>query len=873
MWLVRVLRPRRIVELGTHHGYSYFSFCQAVLESGLDTNCFAVDTWSGDEHAGHYDEDVYRGVLANNGRYAHFSRLLRKTFDSALADIEDGSVDLLHIDGRHFYDDVKGDFESWLPKLSSSAVVVFHDVEVRERGFGVHKFWSEVSALRPSFYFRHGYGLGVTFWGEATPRECLDMFFTGTPPQLSPGFEDFFRASGDIMKLVFEADGLSARLSSLEERNVQMEATVAAAVADSKRAADERDALDAELLRTADQLRSAAEVNRRNDVLISTLQGDLDSARDRLAQHDEADARREQAIAELCSSLRERSTRLEGLGKELAAESDAHHKTKAEKVLTERRLSEVAENLEGARRRFNSVNTETGKLISHLELGYAHEPTAGLHMRVKWYVQYLMGDRSCRFADFKLLKGSPFFNEQYYRAVNRSALKSGTDPVSHYITKGFLEGRSPSPHFSESAYGAMYPDVKAASIPGLLHYERFGRKEGRRVTSLAEELVHSGQQHESQGEAQRRIDAPQAPAFVPPIESDSNWKRLAPMVADYFDPHWYKKTYRDLGNISDKQALKHFVNFGSSELRNPNARFDARYYRAANPDTWGQHPLAHYLLSGRSEGRQPKVFGLEELRSYDELLPKIQYRLQSDSAATAPQPRAKRVCCLVHIYYTDLTDELLDYVDNISEDKDVYVNLVTTTWSATIHEHIVSRLPNAIVIISPDHGRDIGGFARLLSVADVSNYDLFLLLHSKKSPHLPPEFGREWRRGLLEPVVGSRETASLCIFQMRLNPRMGLVGAAKWRCTDILANSGKYDELLDIACVAREHRQCDFVSGTMFFVAQPVIKRLQLVLRSIVFEDGHDAPLSFHVDGQYAHAVERVIANLVRDEGMFIWYK
>ncbi|MEJ1935688.1 class I SAM-dependent methyltransferase, partial [Nostoc sp. NIES-2111] len=129
MWLVRVLRPRRIVELGTHHGYSCFSFCQAVLESGLDTNCFAVDTWSGDEHAGHYDEDVYRGVLANNGRYAHFSRLLRKTFDSALADIEDRSVDLLHIDGRHFYDDVKGDFESWLPKLSPSAVVVFHDVE------------------------------------------------------------------------------------------------------------------------------------------------------------------------------------------------------------------------------------------------------------------------------------------------------------------------------------------------------------------------------------------------------------------------------------------------------------------------------------------------------------------------------------------------------------------------------------------------------------------------------------------------------------------------------------------------------------------------------------------------------------------------
>ena len=170
-WIVGAARPGVIVELGTHAGISYAALCDAVLAGGLDARCYAVDTWQGDEHAGFYDEAVFTEWRAfHDARYGGFSRLLRCTFDAALSYVADSSVDLLHIDGRHRYEDVAHDFAAWRPKLSRRAVVLFHDTNVRERDFGVWRFWAEISAQHPSFEFLHAYGLGVLAFGAAAPE-------------------------------------------------------------------------------------------------------------------------------------------------------------------------------------------------------------------------------------------------------------------------------------------------------------------------------------------------------------------------------------------------------------------------------------------------------------------------------------------------------------------------------------------------------------------------------------------------------------------------------------------------------------------------------------------------------------------------------
>lgn len=267
-FLIAALKPAVLVELGTHKADSYSAFCQVVKSQNLPTKCFAVDTWQGDDHAGNYDETIYEDVFRyNDEHFSAFSTLIRARFEDAVTGFADGSIDLLHIDGLHTYEAVRRDFETWRPKLSAGAIVLFHDTQVREGDFGVWKYWAELKAAYRTQEFRHGHGLGVLAHG-AELSDRLQGFFDAEG-QAWDDIERFFERLG----LACSGQGMQMMLSGAVERLQKEYDHLLTVVGDQTAAMAKQDEVIASLdaLRQAHE-RELAQVEEQSATMRSQMQ-------------------------------------------------------------------------------------------------------------------------------------------------------------------------------------------------------------------------------------------------------------------------------------------------------------------------------------------------------------------------------------------------------------------------------------------------------------------------------------------------------------------------------------------------------------------------------------------------------------------------
>ncbi len=159
-------KPNTVVELGVYLGHSLATMAEGCRDAGLDTKLYGIDHFMGDEHSGKFGteiEDIATDVLA---RYPNVT-LVKKSFNRALEDWEkreDKKIDLLHIDGRHFYEDVKEDFENWSKFVPKGGHIIMHDTQVTERDFGVKRFFAELQNDHPEWKFSErtvSHGLGI----------------------------------------------------------------------------------------------------------------------------------------------------------------------------------------------------------------------------------------------------------------------------------------------------------------------------------------------------------------------------------------------------------------------------------------------------------------------------------------------------------------------------------------------------------------------------------------------------------------------------------------------------------------------------------------------------------------------------------------
>ena len=114
---------------------------------------------------------------------------------------------------------------------------------------------------------------------------------------------------------------------------------------------------------------------------------------------------------------------------------------------------------------------------------------------------------------YRRISPSPWFDVDFYLALNKDVARAGYDPLHHYLKWGGVEGRSPSPEFDGSYYLRTNPSVTQTRLNPLLHYLQIGRFEGRSTVP-----------------GENRIDFDDMPGDViqASMPSEASWTELKP---------------------------------------------------------------------------------------------------------------------------------------------------------------------------------------------------------------------------------------------------------------------------------------------------------------------------------------------------------
>ncbi len=551
-WLIETLAPGIFVELGTHTGNSFFTFCQAVVQSGVQTRCYAVDTWQGDEHAGEYDESIFNRVNAHQQQhYREFSRLLRMRFEDALKYFSNGSISLLHVDGLHTYEAVKADFESWLPKLAPGAVVLFHDTNVRERNFGVWKLWEELKVTYPrNLEFVHSHGLGLLQLNN--PPEHSQLPWLEPHSAEKQKIVDYFSSLGSRHLDLAEAIELREHVSNIsricdgkDEHIIYRDGQIASL----NHGIAERDREIANLNSVLTERNSrvaglAAAVTERNSQVVGL---------------NHALAQRNNQIATLAATVHERDSQFSQLTGAMALRDEQFAQITSSRSwrLTSpmRLIIKSMRSTPSARRVANGNGAGTqGTAVVAVE--HLSDPVLGVNghdQPNRNSEPYLsLPDH----LDSIVQSVQPLFDAEWYLQKNSDVLAAGVIPLEHFLHDGWKEGRNPHPLFDVRYYLDANPDVRDSGINPLQHFLESGGKEGRNPHPM-------------------------------------------------FDAAWYLENYPDV-RAAGVNPLLHFLENGWKEGRWPNRGFNLPWYIDTYADVRnsGMNPLVHYVEFGSAEGRQ-----------------------------------------------------------------------------------------------------------------------------------------------------------------------------------------------------------------------------------------------------------------------------
>ena len=430
------------------------------------------------------------------------------------------------------------------------------------------------------------------------------------------------------------------------------------------------------------------------------------------------------------------------------------------------------------------------------------------------------------------------FDTEWYLAQNPDARKSGLNPLTHYIAIGAAKGRDPNPLFSARWYLEEHPSVQQAGKDPMLHYLLEGADLGYDPTPLFDSDWYLAQNPDV------------AASGVNPL-----WHFISRGGAEgrdpnpLFDSDWYLEQHPEVASAG-WNPLVHYVERGVSEGFDPNPFFDSDWYLSEYPDVSrrGVNPLTDFLVEGARKGRDPhplfetswyvsaypdaETSGLNPLHHY---LLRGQYEgrltclpknltylpLAGDKIQN---PEGKSVAVIAHIFFADLAREILHFLNSIPVPYSLYVSTDNAYKQRQIREQFAGRLlavKDIDIRVTPNRGRNLGPL--LIEFGGKAlEYDYVCHIHGKRSGLIT--YGSAWRHQLFYGLLGNEDIVRSIFTMFAEEEKVGVIFPLPYR--DVLpeyqwgSNKEATVELLmklgvDVSVI--NDQPLEFPAGSMFW--------------------------------------------------------
>lgn len=212
-----------------------------------------------------------------------------------------------------------------------------------------------------------------------------------------------------------------------------------------------------------------------------------------------------------------------------------------------------------------------------------------------------------------------------------------------------------------------------------------------------------------------------------------------------------------------------------------------------------------------------------------------------------------------HLYHQHLWDEINGHLKKIIYPKKLYFNLVNDQGDLTHIKNLIRKsYPDAVILVSPNQGRDCGGNLRLIDqwLKDGAPGELIIQCHSKTN--------HAWRSELFHPVF-DRPDYLRYLFS---DASVGMVGSNHWLLSCYAdVNMGHYNNYRNRFNMSLGEPMT-FIGGTVFCVRASIYKDFFSKYNPIQL--ANELEHGAINEPSNTHAMERIFGGIIGHMGYII---